>query len=57
MKLIFRLTNRGIEIVNSASEPLEPSSDADQKKPRGYYVYAHWTNILYRKRKRQEGLG
>ena len=41
MKLIFRLTNRGIEIVNSASEPLEPSSDADQKKPRGYYVYAH----------------
>jgi hypothetical protein len=43
MKLRTRLTNRGVEIFlgRNLPSPLTPSKDADQVKPRGWYVYAH----------------
>jgi hypothetical protein len=36
-----RLTNMGVEISSQPFDHLEPTADADQMNPRGYYVYAH----------------
>lgn len=47
MKISTRLTNLGVEISLGAGEkpkPLAPAKDADQKHPRGAYVYAHVDN-------------
>jgi hypothetical protein len=44
MKFTTKLTNLGIELSLHEDEvpgPLEPATDADQKHPRQYYVYAH----------------
>jgi tetratricopeptide (TPR) repeat protein len=46
MKIFSRVTNMGVDFV-AGDDPgwgkLKPSEDADQKKPRRYYVYAHTT--------------
>lgn len=47
MTLKFSFTNLGIEITTDNDkncELLKPSPDADQEKPRKYYVYAHVDN-------------
>jgi len=44
MEIKIKATNLGIEFSLHDGEPtssIEPSSDADQKQPRKYYVYAH----------------
>ncbi len=47
MKFTTKLTNLGIELSlhdGDVPEPLEQATDADQKHPRRYYVYAHLDN-------------
>jgi len=44
MKFTTKLTNLGIELSLNGNDPpglLKPATDADQKHPRRYYVYAH----------------
>ena len=41
MKIKFSLNNLGVRLSYDDEPVLKPSKDADQKKPRRYYVYAH----------------